>query len=257
MSDFEKVMERLLVDPEFKAALAADPDRALAGYELAAEERELLGAPIATGPTASHAVEDRTTKSGVLGLVGPVVTSFGIAGGQGFGAAPHGTSTFGERGAQSLGPAPNDGVSFGHAPRLDGGESLDSVDEDTETFGTGRVGQVMGDAPGKDSGLVEARDYQTRVDVDGDGTWDAHTAYERPDGGIEIHADMDGDGRVDFIGYDSNRDGLVERADYDQDFDGRMDTRMYDDTGDGWLDRREKIAEKDDKGPQTFGNAPA
>src|SRR5690606_2045411 len=150
---------------------------------------------------------------------------------------------------------------------LDGGESLDSVDEDTETFGTGRVGQVMGDAPGKDSGLIEARDYQTRGDVDGDGTWhahtayerpdggieihadmdgdgtwDAHTAYERPDGGIEIHADMDGDGRVDFIGYDSNRDGLVERADYDQDFDGRMDTRMYDDTGDGWLDRREKIA---------------
>ena len=32
MSDFDDLLERLLLDLEFKAALAADPDRALSGY---------------------------------------------------------------------------------------------------------------------------------------------------------------------------------------------------------------------------------
>ena len=117
--------------------------------------------------------------------------------------------------------------------------------------------QGLGDAPGPD--LVEATDYRTWVDVDGDGTWDAHTAYERTDGGVDIHVDIDHDGRVDFIGHDVDRDGLVDSAEYDTDRDGAMDTRMVDDNGDGWLDRRESIEPPDDdpKAPQSFGNAPS
>lgn len=259
MSDFDKVLERLLVDPAFKAAMAADPDRALSGYKLAAEERELLGVPVATGAGVSHAVEDRTTKSGVIGLVGPVVTAFGIAGTQGLGSAPHGTSTFGGLGAQSMGDAPGGGSTFGNAPRSDGTVTFDEGgDEPTESFGTGQVVQALGGAPDREA--VEASDYRTWVDVDGDGSWDAHKAYERADGGVDIHADIDGDGRVDFIGHDVNRDGLVDSAEYDRDLDGAMDTRMYDDTGDGWLDRRESIPENNTEQqgpPQSFGQAPA
>jgi len=40
MSDFDGPLERLLLDPEFKAALAANPDRILAGYHLDPEQRD-------------------------------------------------------------------------------------------------------------------------------------------------------------------------------------------------------------------------
>jgi hypothetical protein len=278
MSDFERVLERLLGDPAFKAALAADPDRALAGYALAPEERETLGLPVSTSAGVSHAVEERSSKSGVVGLVGPVVTAFGVAGAQHLGSAPHGTSSFGSTNAQgfgdaptqgtsfgqaprsgavtSFGAAPSGGSSFGEAPRSDGDTSFGDGQEPTESFGTVGASQGLGDAPGPD--LVEATGYRTWVDVDGDGTWDAHTAYERADGGVDIHVDVDHDGRADFIGHDVDRDGLVDSAEYDTDRDGAMDTRMVDDNGDGWLDRRERIEPPDDdpKAPQTFGNAP-
>jgi hypothetical protein len=260
MSDFDRVLERLLVDPAFKAALAADPDKALAGYQLAAEERDLLGVPVSTSAGVSHVVEDRMTKSGVAGLVGPVVTAFGVAGAQSLGSAQYGASTFGAVGGQSVGDAPGAGESsFGNAPRSDGGTvTFEQGDEPTETFGSVRAAQGWGEAPGTEAELVEATDYRTRVDVNGDGRWDAHTAYERADGGVDIHVDIDRDGRVDFIGQDVDRDGLVDVAEYDKDLDGAMDTRMYDDTGDGWLDRRESIPESEPgpASPQTFGHAP-
>ena len=81
-------------------------------------------------------------------------------------------------------------------------------------------------------------DYQTRVDVDGDGDWDRHTLRAGPDGGVDILVDVDADGRPDFIGHDTDADGLVDV--------GRPTTRTgtassrrrsYDDDGDGWLDR--------------------
>src|SRR5437764_561356 len=42
MSDFDTVLERLVTDPGFARALAADPDAALAGYRLDADEVALL-----------------------------------------------------------------------------------------------------------------------------------------------------------------------------------------------------------------------
>jgi hypothetical protein len=81
--------------------------------------------------------------------------------------------------------------------------------------------------------------YRTRVDVDGDGAWDAHTLRGAPGGGVEIGVDQDQDGQLDFIGHDEDADGLIEWSEYDGDRDGRFETRMYDDTGDGWMDRTE------------------
>ena len=39
MSDFDTVLERLVTDPSFKSALAADPTGTLAGYQLSEESR--------------------------------------------------------------------------------------------------------------------------------------------------------------------------------------------------------------------------
>ena len=89
MSDLEAVMERLLSDPTFQGALAKDPDAALAGYALSAEDRELLGAPLVSGPGDERTVEIRTTKSSMAGLLGPVASAFAAtaSGGQSMGSA--------------------------------------------------------------------------------------------------------------------------------------------------------------------------
>ena len=49
MSDFDAALERLMVDPAFKAALARDPAAALAGYRLAPDELEILCAQVDSG----------------------------------------------------------------------------------------------------------------------------------------------------------------------------------------------------------------
>src|SRR5215470_19157744 len=69
MSDFDDVLERLLVDPAFKAVLAADPATALAGYRLSPDELELLGTQLSTGDGEDRAVELRATKSSMFGLL--------------------------------------------------------------------------------------------------------------------------------------------------------------------------------------------
>jgi len=245
MSDFEDVLERLLSDPSFRSALARDPQAALAGYTLADDERELLNAQLVSGPGGDRLVETRTTKSGVVGLLGPVAAAFGVAsggstGGQSMGAAP-GTESFGPRGSsESFGTSDGDG-------------------RPSEAFGTaGGPGSSMGSAPEAPKGEslggapTEAADYRTWVDVDGDGSWDQNRAYERADGGVDIHVDLNRDGVADFVGHDYDRDGLVDSAEFDDDSDGTMDRRMHDDTGDGWMDREEPIRRSD----EGFGQAP-
>src|SRR3954465_8834533 len=72
MSDFDAVLERLLTDPPFAAALAADPAVALAGYRLDESEAELLRSQV-VGDTAADVakVETRTNKSSTFGLLAP------------------------------------------------------------------------------------------------------------------------------------------------------------------------------------------
>lgn len=266
MSDFDEVLERLLTDPGFKAALAADPDGALAGYRLAAEERELLHAQVVAGDGGDRRVEERLTKSGVLGLVGPVATALGIAAAGGGQRMPGGREILAPAGgSQVLGAAPAHEV-LGAAPAqevlgaapahevlaqrsgLAGTEVLGDAGTGSEVIGTapGAGGtSVIGVAPTGSSVLghapVEATGYHTRVDVDGDGRWDAHTDYESADGGVDIFVDANKDGRIDFIGHDHDRDGLVDDAEYDRDHDGVFETRMFDDDGDGWMDSRKPM----------------
>jgi hypothetical protein len=129
-----------------------------------------------------------------------------------------------------------------------------------QTFGAATAGESFGTVT--NTGTIGAApagpgldNYSTRVDIDGDGSWDAHTVHARADGGVDIHADMNNDGVVDFIGHDDNRDGLVDSADYDTNHDGVMDVRMYDDNRDGWMDRSEPIPPKPGEA-QSFGTAP-
>jgi len=256
MSDFDTVLERLVVDPGFQAALAANPAAALRGYQLAPEERELLGAQLVAGAGEDRTVELRTSKSGVVCLLGPVAAAFGVAVAGQSGSGPvhqsfgGPTETFGGGPTQTFGDGPNQPIpgqdTFGTIAQSDsgpGGSTQSFGVSGVETFGGGGT-----DSFGATSGSgtvggtpVEAVGYHTRVDVNGDGRWDAYTAYERSDGGVDINVDANHDGRVDFIGHDVNRDGLVDSADYDTNRDGVFDTRMTDDNGDGWLDRRDPI----------------
>src|SRR2546427_11297638 len=120
MSDFDDVLERLLTDPSFQTALAANPDAARARYPLDADERRLLGAQLVTGAGAERTVEMRATKSGVMGLLGPVVSAFGVA-----------------AGSQSVGAAPTASGVFGDAPGTGGTGTFGDASAPTETFGGG------------------------------------------------------------------------------------------------------------------------
>jgi hypothetical protein len=237
MSDFDQVLERLLEDAGFQASLAANPDSALRGYQLSADERALLHAQVVLGSGGDRSVETRTSKSGVVGLLGPVATAFGMAVGH-QSLAPAGHGTF-DAAPEPDGGAGIFGAADGSGGGTTGGHGSFGGAAGVETIGSAQDGQgTLGTA------RVPDHSYHTRVDVDGDGHWDSYVAYDRPDGGVDIEVDLNHDGKVDFIGHDFNRDGLVDSADYDTNFDGTMDTTMYDDNGDGWLDRSGPYHEK-------------
>ena len=109
MSDFDRVLERLLDDPGFLAALAADPARALQGYQLTEDEWALLQSQAVAGGGGQGPVETRTSKSGMAGMFAP------IAGALGMGA--------GVAGAQSFAHGGSGTTSFDHGP-LEGAENV-------------------------------------------------------------------------------------------------------------------------------------
>ena len=78
MSDFDTVLERLLSDAPFAAALAADPSAALAGYRLDADEAALLRSQVTGDAGGNSAVEERTSKSSTFGLLSPIMALGGI-----------------------------------------------------------------------------------------------------------------------------------------------------------------------------------
>jgi hypothetical protein len=241
MSDFDAVLERLVTDPPFAAALAADPASALAGYRLDAGETALLCSQAGVDCGGRSAVEQRTTKSSTFGLLGSVLS---LVDSSLPGLMPGGDVT--PAATSGLGSAPGGwgaSVPMGQIPV---GEARTGLGGPSATAG-------LGDAPGARSGLGDrgtvygstAREqeiaapkgYHNRVDADGDGTWDRATYRGRADGGVDILVDLDGDGRTDFIGHDVDADRTVDSADYDSDGDGFFEKRMYDDNGDGLLDR--------------------
>jgi hypothetical protein len=298
MSDFDSVLERLLTDPGFAAALAADPATALGGYQLSPDELELLYAQVSTDPGGERQVEQRTSKASLFGLLSPLAGAIGLthdsgvghavssaasahaglgaadgmggSGGtagfgpadvhQGFGAAPGASQGFGPAGQsgaiQGFGPA-DQSTTQGFGPAGQGGQlgigesvnvlygggpsgpsGVDGiVDDDDVPAGGGPLGGGVTELPARSGfGEVPPPDHHPHVDVDGDGRWDQYTVRTRADGGVDVVADMDHDGRIDFVGHDDNRDGIIDRADYDSDHDGRLETHMRDVNGDGWMD---------------------
>ena len=55
-------------------------------------------------------------------------------------------------------------------------------------------------------------EYETNVDVDGDGQWDDVDYTENADGSVTITADQNDDGKIDFVGHDYNADGPAAAA---------------------------------------------
>jgi hypothetical protein len=220
MSDFDDVLERLLTEPAFAAALADDPDVALAGYRLDASEVQLLRSQVVGDTGADVAkVETRTNKSSTFGLLAPFAALGGVV------------DQFGQHLADHGGGAVRQGM--GDAPARQG-------------LGDARARQGLGAAPHQGLGepsrgpaepLAAPPGYHNRVDADGDGHWDRATYRGGDDGGADILVDLNSDGRTDFIGHDVDLDNKVDYADYDTDADGVFDKRMYDDDNDGWLDR--------------------
>src|SRR5438067_13940312 len=72
MSDFDTVLERLVTDPAFTAALAADPAAALSAYDLSEDEVQLLRSQVSAGDAGDRTVETRTSKASMMGLLAPL-----------------------------------------------------------------------------------------------------------------------------------------------------------------------------------------
>ncbi|GAA1841522.1 hypothetical protein [Asanoa iriomotensis] len=269
MSDFDEVLERLVVDPSFASALASDPGLALASYSLSDDEIALLHTQVGGAAPTEHAVETRANQSSTFGLLGSLggLLADGppVAGTSGLGQAAS-TGFHSMAGHDGFGSGGHDGASFGPYAQAEGthggmgglsgfGDEIGQGLQDTTPSGVSGMGHApaapavdatagFGPAPaGQGDGLAESAStalpagYHTRVDVDGDGNWDKHVLLSRGDGGVDILVDKDGDGRIDFVGHDTDADGLVNSADYDKDGDGVFEKTMYDDNGDGWMDR--------------------
>ncbi|HZN19573.1 MAG TPA: hypothetical protein VFB84_15550 [Micromonosporaceae bacterium] len=276
MSDFDAVLERLLMDPAFAVALAADRSAALSGYHLAPDEIALLSAQLSGDQGGQHSVEARESKASVFGLLAPLAeaSGFGAAarGGPGpggpVGQGEHsGTGPVGQGGRSGLsaggfgaGPGSTASAGLGAGPWAAGSEGFGAGPwtAESEGFGAGPgavASEGFGAPPESTGRLVDdgfgvapaqgdlptgppPAGYHTRVDIDGDGRWDQHSYRARADGGVDIVADLNRDGWADFVGRDYDRDGLVDAADYDKDRDGRFETHMFDDDRDGWMDRK-------------------
>jgi hypothetical protein len=253
VTDFDAALERLVSDPQFREALAADPQRALAGYRLSPDELEVLTSQVDTGSGGGQRhVEQRTSKASLFGLLSPMSgmggflsddsgasagASFGtdVDSGASFGADPHSGASFGD--------GPQSGASFG--TDTESGASFGS-DDYQPRHGTPSVGAAMGSAGDfmSDGGVQgpvldnAGHEYHTRVDADGDGHWDQFTTVDRGNQGVDLAVDRNNDGRVDWVGHDLDRDGLIDEASVDHDYDGTLETRWVDENGDGWLDTR-------------------
>lgn len=79
MAGIDEVLERLVGDGDFRAALARDPAAALSGYDLTRDDIELLAGRLDDGDDAERTVEQRTSKSAMLALL----SSFAAPGGGG------------------------------------------------------------------------------------------------------------------------------------------------------------------------------
>lgn len=69
MADIDIVLERLVTDAAFRTALADDPAAALASYALSDADLRLLASSLDDGDRTQRGVEQRTSKSAMVGLL--------------------------------------------------------------------------------------------------------------------------------------------------------------------------------------------
>jgi hypothetical protein len=232
MSDFDTVLERLVTDPGFARALAADPNTALAGYRLDADEVALLRSQVSAGDGGDRTVEERTSKASMMGLLG----SLGGIGIGHQGAAEIGRELAPHHHAEFAPDGPPDSPRAGFAP-LDADPS--NPYDDPNPYHVAPAGEAANPTGQLIPGDQPATGYHPHIDADGDGRWDHYTAVRHADGSVDVYEDRNADGRIDFVGHDANGDGILESADYDENFDGHLETHMVDTNGDGWMDKRQ------------------
>jgi hypothetical protein len=267
MSDFDTVLERLLAEPSFAQALAADPAGALAGYRLTPEEVGLLSSQVSADPGGQRAVETRANKSSVFGLLSPLV---GLAGSTG--VADH----FGLGGGVVVGHAAARGVAAaGQFAGTGGtgpiGASLDGALGGADGFGAagaaasggaagaaasgGAAGEAASGGAGgvTDPGGVPGHaGFGAREEPPGHAGFGA---APQPDGflpppdGYHTRVDVDGDGDWDrhmLVGrrdggvdilVDTDRDGRADFVGHDVDSDGLVDSAEYDKNHDGGYEK--------------------
>ncbi|MBK5307775.1 MAG: hypothetical protein JJD92_13910 [Frankiaceae bacterium] len=69
MADIDSVLERLITDTAFRSQLSTDPAAALSGYDLTTEDLQVLASSMDDSAGEQHGVEQRTSKSAVVGLL--------------------------------------------------------------------------------------------------------------------------------------------------------------------------------------------
>lgn len=80
MADIDTVLERLVTDQKFRKQLGKDAGKALSGYDLSAADLTMLAGSLDDGDSAQRGVEQRTSKSAVLGLLASL-SGGGVGGG--------------------------------------------------------------------------------------------------------------------------------------------------------------------------------
>lgn len=81
MADIDGILERLVTDQSFRAQLSSDPAAALAGYDLSADDLTLLASSLDEGDSGQRGVEQRTSKSAIVGLLASLTGGGGHGGG--------------------------------------------------------------------------------------------------------------------------------------------------------------------------------
>lgn len=79
MADYDRVLERLVVDPGFLDRFRRDPHEALSEYELSSDDLDVLNATIEKDPGSLREVEERQNKATLMGMATSVVDAVHVS----------------------------------------------------------------------------------------------------------------------------------------------------------------------------------
>lgn len=282
VSDFDEVLERLLSDPGFAAALAADPAGTLAGYRLEPDEVALLHTQVGGDSGGQSGVEVRANQSSLFGMLSPLTGLAGALPGYfdpgpsgasaavGLGPAGDGTAGMGSRepiqgmgprpdpvqgmgppGAEPPGAGPSGAGAAGSAPS---GGPVPSGLADALGAGTGDgpVGNgLAGVLEDSEPGFGSAGPPQSGPPQSGPPPTFPPPTSQPPPGsppavpdGYQAWVDTDGDGVWDRRELRGRADGGIDIL-VDSDGDGRADFVGHDLDADGLVDVSEYDRDRD------------